>query len=355
MSGPAQAASAPDQDRVHADPAPGGVAARLTRIFAFSMVATALVFLVNNYLIFWRGWPGISPIYDAFGLSGGASGEIEIGILSWLQLGSYVIAFVAICLYVITHRQRTIHDDADLLSGFAAYIARWAFWAIVLVGLADMAISFLRVEALLASVVGEDLTTQLGRANFRGLYVHYPLIGLALVIAAFSRSLGFIWLALLVVVAELQIVIFRFVFSYEQAFMADLVRFWYAGLFLFASAYTLLHEGHVRVDILYANFSERGKAWTNSIGSVFLGAPVCWFILTRGMWEKTNVINSPLLNFEVTQSGFGMYVKYLMAGFLVVYALSMLVQFMSYFLNSVAVLLREPGSHLHKTEEAHLF
>jgi hypothetical protein len=36
-----------------------------------------------------------------------------------------------------------------------------------------------------------------------------------------------------------------------------------------------------------------------------------------------------------------MYVKYFMAGFLVVYALTMLVMFVSYFLSSATVLLRE--------------
>ena len=146
----------------------------------------------------------------------------------------------------------------------------------------------------------------------------------------------------MIVVAELGVVISRFVFSYEQAFMGDLVRFWYAALFLFASSYTLINEGHVRVDILYTSFSERGKAWTNSLGSLLLGAPLCWIILTRGLWSKSTLINAPLLSFEVSQSGYGMYVKYLMAGFLLVYALSMLVQFMSYFLSSAAVLLREP-------------
>ena len=61
------------------------------------------------------------------------------------------------------------------------------------------------------------------------------------------------------VAAELLIVISRFIFSYEQAFMADLVRFWYGALFLFASAYTLLEEGHVRVDVLYAAFKDRNN------------------------------------------------------------------------------------------------
>ena len=47
-----------------------------------------------------------------------------------------------------------------------------------------------------------------------------------------------------------------------------------------------------------------------------------------------------MLNFEISQSGFGMYVKYLMAGLLVVFALSMAAQFAACFLESVAVLRR---------------
>ena len=80
---------------------------------------------------------------------------------------------------------------------------------------------------------------------------------LGFVIAFFKQSLGFIWLTLLVVLSEFSIVISRFVFSYEQPFQGDLVRFWYAGLFLFASAYALVTEGHVRVDVLYTNFSKK--------------------------------------------------------------------------------------------------
>ena len=56
------------------------------------------------------------------------------------------------------------------------------------------------------------------------------------------------------------------------------------------------------------------------------------------MWDKSNLINAPLLSFEVTQSGYGLYVKYLMAGFLLVYALSMLAQFLGYTLRNAAVL-----------------
>jgi hypothetical protein len=50
-----------------------------------------------------------------------------------------------------------------------------------------------------------------------------------------------------------------------------------------------------------------------------------------------------LLAWEVTQSGFGMYVKYLMAAFLAIYAISMMIQFASQVLSGVADYLGEPG------------
>ena len=88
------------------------------------------------------------------------------------------------------------------------------------------------------------------------------------------------------------------------------------ALFLFASAYTLIEEGHVRVDVFYAGFTDKRKGLINAIGSILLGMSMCWVILIVGMDSKAAVINSPVMNFEVSQSGFGMYTKYLMAGFL---------------------------------------
>lgn len=327
------------------------------RILMLSNVAIGMIFPVNNYLIFWRGWPGLDVLFAHmgwFGLdplrTGLDSGAIMLG---WIQAAFYLGAIIAVVFLVTRTPERSLTADSISLSAVAAYIARAAFWAVLLVGLADMVISFLRVEGLLVSVAGESLAKELGRSAFRGAYVHYPLMAVALLIAAFTRAIGFTWLALLIVLAEIQIVIARFIFSYEQAFMGDLVRFWYAALFLFSSAYTLLEEGHVRVDILYAGFSERAKAWTNSLGALFLGIPLCWVILTLSMWSKTNLINAPLLSFEVTQSGYGMYVKYLMAGFLLIYALTMLAQFSSAFLaNAETLLRRSDATPLGETNEA---
>ena len=305
----------------------------LVRLFSWILLAAVAVFLVNNILSLVFGWAGISPVFFAK----------EPGAPSWIQLSVYGAGFIGALVYVLFSRQRSLRADGFLISDISAFLVRVAFWIVLLVGVGDMIVSFLRVEGWLPVFVGEDIARSLGRPSYRGIYVHCPLMILSVVIAAFSRSLGFIWLTLLIVVAELAIVFTRFIFSYEQAFMGDLVRFWYGALFLFASAYTLLEEGHVRVDVFYSGYSNKRKALVNAFGSIFLGLSMCWTIMIVGMGNKMAIINMPVVNFEVSQSGYGMYVKYLMAAFLGVFAVTMAVQFVSYFLDSVADYRGEPG------------
>ena len=317
------------------------------RLISLTTVSIGFLFLFNNYLIFWRGWPGIINLFATKGWF--SLEELQKPLnseainLGWLQLSSYILVIIIVITYIYFTRDDYLRSDAKKLSSLSAYIIRSAFWAVLIIGLTDSIISFLRVEDLLDSVVGDNMAKNLGISRYRGTYIHYPIIGLSFIIAYFIKSLGFTWLAILVVLAEFQIVIVRFIFSYEQAFLGDLVRFWYAALFLFASAYTLIEEGHVRVDVLYAGFSARRKALVNALGSLLLGIPLCWIILALGMWGKATIINSPLLAFEMTQSGFGLYVKYLMAGFLAVYAITMMIQFASYFLSNIAIFRNEPN------------
>jgi TRAP-type mannitol/chloroaromatic compound transport system permease small subunit len=312
------------------------------------MVAGVFLYLINNYLVYWQDMPGIYLLfshYGWFGLETPGSPLDEAQITqAWGQFILYLLVLSACVGYALKSQNRSLEQESVRFAVLSAYIIRASFWSVLLVGFVDMVISFLRVEGFLDHLAGEWLTSQLGRPIFRGTFVHYPLIVASLFIAARFRSISFPWLALMCVLAEFLIVVTRFVFSYEQAYMGDVVRFWYAALFLFASAFTLVEEGHVRVDVIYTGFSRRKKAFFDSIGSSLLGIPICWVILMHGMGGRGNSINSPLLSFEVSQSGYGMYVKYLMAGFLVVFAVSMLIQFVSYLLYNIAQ-LQDPGEH----------
>jgi TRAP-type mannitol/chloroaromatic compound transport system permease small subunit len=318
----------------------------IMRAFAYVMISTAFLYLINNYLVYWQDLPGSYNLfahYGWFGLDGDSLDTAQV-TRGWMQVVGYLMVLAASVAYVVKTGERTLQQDSVRFSRLSAYIIRFAFWSVTLIGSIDMLISFLRIENLLEYVAGEWLTQQLGRAIFRGTYVHYPLLVASLFLAAWLRKISFSWLALYCVLAEFLIVVTRFVFSYEQAYMGDVVRFWYAALFLFASAHTLVEEGHVRVDVLYTGFSRRRKAMFDTFGSFFLGIPICWVILMHGLGGRGNSINSPLLTFEVSQSGYGMYVKYIMAAFLIIFSISMLIQFVSFILYNT-VQLCDRGNH----------
>ena len=317
----------------------------IIRIFSYSILATTFVFLVNNVLTVWFDWPGVKSLFSHYGMFGfkKLSKPLSDSVLNFafLQLFFYFISILWAIFYVKKSINQTLTADSEILNKITAYIIRSSFWAVLLVGIADLIISFLVVEKLVEPLFGEYLKIKLVVPAFRITFVHFPIIILSFVVGYFTRSVGFIWLAVLVVGSEFFIVLSRFIFEYEQAFQGDLVRFWYSALYLFASAYALIHEGHVRVDVLYTGFSERKKAWTNSIGSLILGIPLCLIVLFLGMGGKASIINGPVISFEITQQGSnGLYLLYLMAVYLAVFAVSMLIQFTSYFMSSSDKLLK---------------
>ena len=258
-------------------------------------------------------------------------------LLSLLPILIYFIAFGLSISISYINLDKSYKWDSDLLHRFNLYFIRSCFWSVLLIGSIDVVIAFMRVEEVSNMLFDDYLVRALKKPSFVCTFIHIPLVFVSFVIGYFSKTLGFTWLALMIVCAELLIVITRFVFSYEQSFMGDLVRYWYAALFLFASAYTLFEDGHVRVDVFYANLKSKTKSIINAAGSILLGISTCIAILFVGFNGKQSIINSPILNFEITQTGsIGMFVKYQLAAFLGVFAISMLIQFISYYFSSLS-------------------
>jgi len=301
------------------------------------MLGLLVGFLIENVLMVGFGFPGASRLLFA-------GDTVAIA-----PFAAYVIALVLVVGHVMRSADTALRYEARKIHNFNIFVIRACFWIVLLVGVTDAAIAILRVEKGLAVFLDEDTVRSLGLSHYVGLYVHIPLMIVGVILAFFTRTVGFLWLALLIVFAELLIVITRFVFSYEQALMGDLVRYWYAALFLFASAYTLFDEGHVRVDVLYAGFKDKTRGFVNAVGAIFLGSTTCWVILGIGLNGKQSIINAPVMNFEITQTGgVGMFVKYQMAAFLGIFAVTMLIQFISYFFEAVADYREEPGRLEHE-------
>jgi len=314
-----------------------GNPAVMTRVIGWATIGALVALLIDNVLIVGFGF---SPPLNLF------SGDLSAA----LPLAVYLLFMGIGTVHVLRSRDISLRWDADLIYRANSYIIRGVYFGVFMVGIADIAISFMRVEHIFSLVMSETYWRLFERPDFVGKYIHIPLLILGFVWAKYSNSLGFIWLSLLIIIAELSIVITRFVFSYEQAFMGDLVRYWYSALFLLASAYTLYREGHVRVDILYSGLGARTKGKFNTWGIILFGMPTAWTILLVGFAGKHSIINGPVMNFEVTQTGgIGLYVKYQMAAFLGVFAATMLIQFVSALFDVVADGRGEPG---HRENEA---
>ena len=53
----------------------------------------------------------------------------------------------------------------------------------------------------------------------------------------------------------------------------------FSAVFLLGAAWVLAEDGHVRVDVLYARLSPKGRAWVDLLGSLLLLLPFCALVL----------------------------------------------------------------------------
>ncbi len=102
------------------------------------------------------------------------------------------------------------------------------------------------------------------------------------------------WLALLMVILEFTVVVLRYVFGIGFIAMQEGVIYLHATLFLVGAGYTLLHNGHVRVDILYRDARPARRALVDLLGVIVFLMPVCAIIAwasipyveqSWGVWE----------------------------------------------------------------------
>ncbi|WP_027003740.1 TRAP transporter small permease subunit [Hugenholtzia roseola] len=88
-----------------------------------------------------------------------------------------------------------------------------------------------------------------------------------------GRALAWLTVALVAVVC---IDVFaRYLLKTGSALFPELEWHLFSMIFLLGAGYTLRNEQHVRVDVLYSNFSPLGKAWLNLIGHLVLLLPFC--------------------------------------------------------------------------------
>jgi TRAP-type mannitol/chloroaromatic compound transport system permease small subunit len=129
-------------------------------------------------------------------------------------------------------------------------------------------------------------------------------------------------------------VIMRYVFNTSFVFMAELEWHVFAFIFLMGAGFTLLHDGHVRVDIFYSVLDRKKQALINFLGVLFLLIPSCYVVLTTTIpW----VIVSYKIG-EISINPGGIPARFLLKATLPIGYFLILIQGLSLFVKSAFIL-----------------
>lgn len=81
------------------------------------------------------------------------------------------------------------------------------------------------------------------------------------------------WLTLGCVVTCFTVVVLRYVFDVGYPWMQELYVWQHAAVFMAGAGYTLLHRGHVNVDVVYGRLGPRAQAWIDILGTLLFLFP----------------------------------------------------------------------------------
>ncbi len=86
------------------------------------------------------------------------------------------------------------------------------------------------------------------------------------------------WATVTMVILVVLVVITRYFLGLGSIALQESVTYLHCLVFMMGFAFTLKHDGHVRVDIFYRGFSPRFKAIVNLIGGLLFLIPFCLLI-----------------------------------------------------------------------------
>ena len=95
---------------------------------------------------------------------------------------------------------------------------------------------------------------------------------------------GVAWVTLGLVLVVFVDVVMRYLLNKSYVFTQELEWHLFGFIFLIGAGYTLLHDGHVRVDIIYQRLGIKGRAWTNLLGVILFLIPGCIMVITTS-WQ----------------------------------------------------------------------
>ena len=107
------------------------------------------------------------------------------------------------------------------------------------------------------------------------------LLRLSELIDALNERVGVLvtWLVLLVTLLSAANAVVRYAFRYSSNAYLEAQWYLFGLIFLWGAGWTLKHNGHVRVDVLYGRLSKRAQLWIDLLGTLFFLLPMVGLVL----------------------------------------------------------------------------
>jgi TRAP-type mannitol/chloroaromatic compound transport system permease small subunit len=103
------------------------------------------------------------------------------------------------------------------------------------------------------------------------------LLAISRLIDALNERIGrsVLWLVLVAALISAFNAIYRKIFNDSSNALLEIQWYLFGAIFLLCAGYTLKHEGHVRIDVLYGKLSRRTQTWIDIFGTIFFLLPIC--------------------------------------------------------------------------------
>jgi TRAP-type mannitol/chloroaromatic compound transport system permease small subunit len=146
------------------------------------------------------------------------------------------------------------------------------------------------------------------------------------------------WLALVIVALMATNVLLRYLFRTGSVWSQELEWHLLAPLILFGMSYALRHGEHVRVDILYAKFSDRAKLYVD-----LLSALLCLAFSILVIWLSLHYVQQSYVISEQSQDPGGLPYRFLLKALIPTGFALLLLQSIASALGSIEKLRKSNG------------
>ena len=131
-----------------------------------------------------------------------------------------------------------------------------------------------------------------------------PLLALSRAIDAVNERIGRLvyWCVLIMVLVSAANATSRYAFSIASNAWLELQWYLFSAVFLLCSGYTLLHNEHIRIDVVAASLPRRIQIWIDIFGTAFFLLPIAVYM----MWSSWPVFMNAWHSGEISGSAGGL-------------------------------------------------